>query len=466
MPKPLATVLAQIAEKNPPPVILIGGSSDYLSQRAFRDIREAIVAASPNMAIESFEPGSELAGIVDSYRTMSLFTTTRLLIVPEVNAFVSAKELLSLYQKAAADWRTARTDRKRASAAAKLLHVLGLVGADLEMTDRQIADALGFPLDALLSDMLAFCRATGKKAGRGEDDAALLTEAIARGGAAGTILVMRTGEIPEDSATIDLIDRHGAVVICDVTRETYSQALQDAIEELAEEGDVLFDSKAVAALRRRLGIDRVLGDKFSRDVPDLRVAVSEAERLITLAGSGGRVSAEMVEREVAVVEGGARYELASLFSEGKMIEAVAKLRDLVAQARREDARASVDILYGRYLFPIADEIRQMIGIISFARANRVDLQKPIQYNRFKDNIADRLGEYLKANGIVRQKPHPFPLHKKWEAARGQSEEALFRSLAAIADLEVKRKSGGIPVDVGLEMFLLSRTQDTGRRTQD
>ncbi len=461
MPKLIQSVLSVIANGKPPGVILVGGSSDYLSQRAFHDIRDAVIAANPNIAVESFEPGSELASIVDSYRTMSLFASARLLIVPEVNAFVSAKELLSLYQKAAADWRSAKTDKKRSSAAAKLLHVLGLVGADLEMTDRQIADSLGMPLDALLADLLAFCRATGKKAGRGEDDAALLSEAIARGGAVGTILLMRTGDIPEESATVELIDRHGAVVACDVTRENFNAALQSASEELAEGGNVRFDPKALAALRQRLGIDRVLADKFSRDVPDLRLAVSEAERLITLAGSGGRVTAELVESEVSAIEGGARYELASLFSEGKMVEAVAKLRDLVAQARREDARASLDLLYGRYLFPIADEIRQTIGIISFARVNGIDLQKPIQYNRFKDSTADRLGEYLKANGIVRQKPHPFPLHKKWEAARGQSEEELFRALAAIADLEVKRKSGGVPVDIGLEMFLLSRSGAAG-----
>jgi len=288
MPKPLTAALSQIAEKIPPRVILVGGSSEFLSQRAFHDIRDAIVAVNPNIAIESFEPGSDLGLIVDSYRTMSLFASARLLIVPEVNAFVSAKELLSLYQKATADWKSAKTDRKRTSAAAKLLHVLGLVGADLEMTDRQIADALGMPLDALLADMLAFCRATGKKAGRGEDDAALLTEAISRGGAAGTILLMRTGEIPEESATVDLIDRSGAVVICDVTRETFNSALQSAIEEIAEETGVRFDSKAITVLRQRLGIDRMLGDKFSRDVPDLRFAVSEAERLATLVGEGGR----------------------------------------------------------------------------------------------------------------------------------------------------------------------------------
>ena len=456
MPKPLNTVLAQIAEKNPPRAILVGGSSEFLSQRAFRDLRDAIVAANPNIALESFEPGTDLASIIDSYRTMSLFASARLLIVPEVNAFVSAKELLSLYQKATAEWKSAKTDRKRTTATAKLLHVLGLVGADLDMEDREIADALGMPLDALLTDMLAFCRATGKKAGRGEDDAALLTEAIGRGGAAGTILLMRTGEIPEDSATIDLIDRSGAVIVCDVTRDTFNSALQSAIEEVSEEAGVRFDVKAITMLRQRLGIDRMLGDKFSRDVPDLRLAVSEAERLATLAGEGGRVTADAVEREISLVEGGARYELASLFSERKMIEAVAKLRDLVAQARREDARASADILYGRYLFPIADELRQTIGIISFACANKIDLQKPMQYNRFKDTLADRVGEYLKDHGIVRQKPHPFPLHKKWEAAGGQSEEELFRALAAIADLDIKRKSGGLPVDVGLEMFLLSR----------
>ena len=100
----------------------------------------------------------------------------------------------------------------------------------------------------------------------------------------------------------------------------------------------------------------------------------------------------------------------------------------------------------------------MIGIVSFARANRIDLQKAIAYNRFKDTIADRLGEYLKSCGIVRQKPHPFPLHKKWEAARSLSESELFAALATLADLEVKRKTGGIPVDLGLEMFLLSRVR--------
>src|SRR5438270_526306 len=205
MPKPLNAVLAQIAEKNPPKVILVGGSSEFLSQRAFHDIQDAIVAANPNIALESFEPGTDLGVIIDSYRTMSLFASARLLIVPEVNAFVSAKELLSLFEKAASDWKSAKTDRKRTSSAAKLLHVLGLAGADLDMTDRQIADALGMPLDALLTDMLAFCRTTGKKAGRGEGDAALLTEAISRGGAAGTILLMRAGEMPDESSTVDLI---------------------------------------------------------------------------------------------------------------------------------------------------------------------------------------------------------------------------------------------------------------------
>jgi hypothetical protein len=270
--------------------------------------------------------------------------------------------------------------------------------------------------------------------------------------------LLRTGEIPRESTTVELIERQGVVVVTDVTRESFSTALDQAIEGMASDAEVRFDPKAISALRQRLGIERVLSDKFGRDVPDLRVAVSEAERLITLVGSGGRVTAEIVEREVAAVEGGARYELASLFSDGKYVEAVAKLRDLVAQARRDEPRSTTDVLYGRYLFPLADELRQMIGVISFARAQRIDLHKSISYNRFKDTIADRLGEYLKSRGLVRQKPHPFPLHKKWEAAGRENEEALFRALATLADLEVKRKSGGVPVDLGLEMFLLSRVR--------
>src|SRR5260370_8586443 len=214
MPKPLSAVLKQI-ESKPPAVILIGGSSDYLSEKAFHDIRSAIAAK--GYAIESVDPATELASILDSYRTLSLFGSARLLVVPEVNAFVSAKELSSLYEKAAIDGKSAKADGKRSSAAAKLLHVLGLVSADLEMTDRAIADALGVSLDPVLIDMLAFCRTTGKKAGRGEGDAAMLIDAIQHGGAPGPILLLRTGEIPKDSATVDSIAAHGVVAACDLT---------------------------------------------------------------------------------------------------------------------------------------------------------------------------------------------------------------------------------------------------------
>ncbi|PYQ31149.1 MAG: hypothetical protein DMF56_04405 [Acidobacteria bacterium] len=458
MPKPLAAVLAEIAQGKPPRVLLIGGSSEFLAQHAFHEIRDAIVAKNPSISVENYEPGTELASILDSYRTMSLFGGARLLVVNEVNAFVSAKEIASLYEKALTDWRGAKTDRKRASSAAKLLHVLGLAGADLEMTDRAIANALGVTLDQTLTDMLAFCRATGKKAGRGEDDAALLMEAIARGGASGAILLMRTGEVPRDSATIDLIEKHGAVIAADLTREGFSAALENAIAEVASDASVRFDNAAITRLKQRLGVERMLADKFSREIPELRGIVSEAERLATLAGAGGRVTADMVDREVAAVEGGARYELGSLFTEGKIIEAVAKLRDLVAQARREDPKAPADIVYGRFLFPLAEEIRQMIGIHSFARTHNLNLKSSMQYNRFKDSIAEKLGDYLKTFGLVRQRPHPFPLHKKWEAARTMSESDLFRALAEIADLDIKRKSGGIPVDLGLETFLLQRVR--------
>ncbi|HET7712864.1 MAG TPA: hypothetical protein VFL80_13100 [Thermoanaerobaculia bacterium] len=455
MSKPLPTLLDLIRQRKAPRVILVGGSSDYLTERAFHEIRDAVLESIPGISVETFEPGTELAAILDSYRTFSLFASARLMVVPEVTAFVSAKEIDALREKAFSDWRGAKTDRKRNTAAAKLLHVLGLSGADLEMTDRAISSALG-TAEPVLAEMLAFCRTTGKKAGRGEGDASLLMEAIVRGGAPSTILLMKTSEMPRESATVDLIDREGAVVIRDLTREEFAAALEGAVGEMAADAKVRFEPRALALLRQRLGIDRLLADKFSRDVPDLRVPISEAERLITLVGEGGRVSPDVVEREVAAVEGGARYELGSLFSEGKPVEALAKLRDLAAQARREDPRTSAEIHYGRFLFPLADELRQMISIRSYAEANGIDLRASIPYNRFKDTVAERLGEFMKQHGVVRQRPHPFPLHKKWEGAKRYSMEQLFQALADLADLDVSRKSGGVPADVAMEMFLLAR----------
>ena len=61
-----------------------------------------------------------------------------------------------------------------------------------------------------------------------------------------------------------------------------------------------FDAGAKMALRQRLGIERMLGDKFSREVPPIRVAVSEAQRLATLAGDGGRVTVEMIDEHYAL----------------------------------------------------------------------------------------------------------------------------------------------------------------------
>src|SRR6266550_1180984 len=268
MPDALSALLARIAAGDPPRVVLVGGDSEYLAERAFHDIRDAIVAKQPGIALESYEAGAELAAILDSYRTASLFASARLIVVAEVNAFVSAKQIASLYDKAMADWKSAKTDKKRASSSAKLLHTLGLAGTDLNATDRSIADALGVALDNTLTDMLAFCRGTGKKASRGEDDAALLMEAIGRGGASGTILLLRTGEIPRDSATTDLIKRNGVVLECGLTREGFNVALEHAIADIANDARVKFEPRAIAALRQRLGIERMLADKFSRDVPE------------------------------------------------------------------------------------------------------------------------------------------------------------------------------------------------------
>jgi hypothetical protein len=141
-------------------------------------------------------------------------------------------------------------------------------------------------------------------------------------------------------------------------------------------------------------------------------------------------------------------------TEGKPVEAVAKLRDLVAQARRESASTPEDVIYGRFLFPLADEIRQILAIQSFARLQRVDLRRGMPYNTFKTTLADDLTSYLASNHLIRQKPHPFPLHKRFEAARRYKEKDLVDALREVARLEVARKSGGTDADVGLEVAVL------------
>ena len=451
----LDKLLSAIRAGSPPPVILLGGNNDYLIENAFDEIRSTLLAKNPSMSVENFGEGADLGAVVDSFRTHSLFGGARLLVVPEVNAFVSKKEVKSLLDKALDDWSTAKTDRKRTSAVTKLLHILGLVGADLEESDESIASAIGLTKgSSQLTEMLQSARSSGKRVSRGEGDAALLADAAANGGAPGAILFLKSGEIPEDSSTVRIIEKAGAVISLDLSREAFPKAAEQAIEAVSREYDVKFDPTALAALRRRLGIDRALADKFSKEIPDLRMLVQQAERLATLAGQGGRITAQMIDDQIAEVTGGARYELAGLYTEGKLLEAVEKLRELVAQARREDPRTPTDMQYGKFIFTLADEIRQMIGIISFARMRKIDLRRVPSYNQFKDAYGDALGDYLKNAGIVRQKPHPFPLFKKVEAAKRFNEAALLGSLARLAEIDFARKSGGVPADVAIESFIM------------
>ena len=448
-------LIASIGAGTIPRVILVGGDNDYLTEQAFSSIRNQIVASDSSTSVEAFSDATDLGAILDAYRTMSLFPGRRLLVIPEVNAFVTKKEIASLYEKAISDWTSAKTDRKRSSSLAKLMHLLGLIGADLDESDESIASVLGTKKsERALGEMLEQARASGRKPTRGEGDAALLAETIAQGGAPGTTLLLRTGEIPEDSATVALIQRSGVVVHCDLDREDFSRALDEALRSIARDFEVTFDVPAVVTLRQRLGIERMLADRFSKEIPDLRLVVAEAERLATFAGRGGRVTQAMVVEQTQLLAGGVRYEFASLFSEKKPVEAIAKLRDLVAQARREDSKIPVEMQYGRFLFPLADEVRQLIAVQAFARLHKIDIRKSVTYNRFRDVFAEPLSEYLKSNGIVRQKPHPFALHKKFEAARNYSEQTLMSALEDLAELEFSRKSGGLPSDVGLESIVL------------
>jgi hypothetical protein len=291
MPGTLEQLLQRIASHDIPPVILVGGNNEFLVEETFHRIRQEILESDAGIQLEAFPETADLAEVLDSYRTHTLFGGGRLLVLPEVNAFVTAKELAALLAKAIGDWRSAKTDKKRDSSLAKLLHTLGLVGLDLEAGDREIVEVLGVDSsdEGPLLEMLASARERGRRVTRGEGDAALLTEAIAAGGAPGTILLMRSGEIPSGSATVTAIGKAGVVVVRHLSRDNFSAALDSAVKAISDDYGVVFDRGAVSALRAQLGIDRVLEDKRSRDIPDLRTAVTEATRLAAYVGRGGRV---------------------------------------------------------------------------------------------------------------------------------------------------------------------------------
>ena len=449
----LEQLLEAIGKGDPPSIILVGGSDDYLVNHHYLKIRERLLEANPGIEIEAHPEGADLGKVADSFRTHSLFGGSRLVSVPEVQAFVSSKELDKLLHKATSDWESAKTDRKRKTAIAKLMHVLGLSGLSLEQPDAEIIEALGAK-KKVTSEILEAARREGQSASRGEGDAAILAEMIQNGGAPGAILLLKTGELPADSPVLDHLRSSGALIRGDLTRASYPEALQQAISEVSADHGVEFEPGAIKALEQRLGVTRMLEDKYSTDIPDMSLLVSEAVRLAGFVGEGKKVTRAEVESQVEARAGGRQYEFSSLFSEGKILDALEKLHDLVSQAKRNDPRATTEILYGRYLFSLADEIRTLIAVHSFLRSQGMRSSR-MNYNQFKGQMADQLGVFLKERGMSRQKLHPFVLFKKYEAAGRYGEKLLARALQRIGEIELERKSGGVPPTVSLEALLLS-----------
>ncbi|MDX1584791.1 MAG: hypothetical protein R3338_14425, partial [Thermoanaerobaculia bacterium] len=318
-----------------------------------------------------------------------------------------------------------------------------------------ILDALAPKNRKIAAEILEAARLEGLSESRGEDDAGILADMIQDGGAPGAVLLVKTGELPEEAPVLDKLERDGGLLRCDLTRESFPEAFGQAVAEVSEDYEVHFEQGSIRLLEEKLGIRRVLEDKYSSEIPDLSLAVSEAIRLAAHAGKGGVVTREAVEFEIRSRAGGRRYEFASLFSEGKTLEALEKLRDLVAQGKREDPRLTSDLLYGRYLFSLAEEIRTLIAVHSFCRSSGLRPGRRMGFNQFKGELAGRMGTFFQERRITRKKLHPFVLYKKYEAAGRYSEKMLLRSLQRISEIEIERKSGGVPPSVSMEALLLS-----------
>ncbi len=76
----------------------------------------------------------------------------------------------------------------------------------------------------------------------------------------------------------------------------------------------------------------------------------------------------------------------------------------------------------------------MIGIDLFAGVHNLDLRQSMTYNRFKDTLAERLGDYLKSSGIVRQRPSLSALQEMEGGAIAPGRAAL-AMLALLAHLD-------------------------------
>lgn len=437
-----------------PPAILVSGDVDFFVEEAAARVRNAL--AGPDTEVLRFEDDAPSEAVSDALLNRSLFATHRIVEL-DISRLLGTDSPGRLVTKALEGWAKGGAGGRREAfkAARALLAALDLPpGGDPAENAESAAKRVRKKDDApLLAEILK--ELPEEKSGGPAVLKAALRTLLERGGNDkdkvkikkndGTVALLTAVSPPAGVDLLQEITARGLVLEKSVGEDPGPE-LRRLAEARAKDREVTLDPGAIERLLARTDA-RKKESRESAQRTDSASFLAELEKLFEWAGKGGRVRAADVE---ANVEDEASEDVYGFY------DAIGRRDAGDALARLERLFDGRDVRQGDRVFEKIDEIwpTQVLGVIAGEVRRMLLLRARLEeavpggfdagmsYATFQARILPR----LLATGGGKSSMHPFALYKASQRSSRFTVRELARALSRAADVDVRLKSSGPPLE--------------------
>jgi DNA polymerase-3 subunit delta len=438
-----ADAVLAAAKRKPAPVYLLIGEPFQTEALAHELIDLLVPPARRSFSFESYDGrGTPIGPVLDSLRTPSLLSGTKVIWVREPTLFIAGEKRADLAEAVFTAW----SDERRVEAAEKLLALVALAGwsqetfaaADWNGLGKADATAVfGRTIEAGEADILDAVRAVCSERGlsvRGfRDDSGQLDTFLAAGPPPQSVLILTSAAVDRRKRVVKTIADLGTVVEFHIARERSGALSQESVDAL---------------------IDRVLGRAGKRLVPAARQVIhrragsdpaalsSELEKLCLYAGDAATIELDDVRTSVRDLAESWIFDFTKALAQRQAPAAVGLLRALFEQGEHPL----------RLLAVIARELRLLLLARDCLTGSLAKSWTPrTSYTVFRDRLLPLLDEDERAalGGL-----HPYVLYQALQNASRTRAAALQHGVLALQELDVAVKSTAADPRLRLEAFVL------------
>ena len=439
----------------PAPVYLIYGE-EYFYKNAFEKLLDTLVPVTlRGLNLETIEgPNENIAEAIGRISTFSLLSGAKVVAILDSSIFDSTLDKDQFLDKIRQTYQNNDLN-KAAKYFLRLMGLLNLSFSDVSNDNRYKAlkiDPEKTRDERWLDDIIGFCLENNLRVPAGEDNEALLQNAIEKGFPPQNYLVITTGKVDKRRSLYKSIKNHGLIIDCSVPKGDRKA------DKMAQEGALGENlSEALSKSRKTMDKDayQVL---YEMTGFDLRTFSNNLEKLIAYVGDRPNITRQDVEFVIKRTKKDPIYAFTNAITDKNIEKALFYLESLMSEGLKP-------IRPEQIIVAITNQMRKLLVIKCFvASPSGKQWHAGCSFTDFKRNVLPamqafdqtlllQLSDWEKgiANEmdkksssvtdllIVKSASNPYPVYQLLKKSDRFTEDQLLNSFESLnrADLRIK-----------------------------